>query len=146
MSRAVRFLAIVIALATAGVARGAETVPDTLPGVEKDYSIVTPLVYSTELARSVSFGRANKLTLPEADGQSQVVEGETLAKTKVQYKETKAGDLNPRTRTKEFRELPVVAGQVYGLVNVRTNGDRILVATMDEKDYSWQRKVFQSRF
>ena len=42
MSRAVRFLAIVIALATAGVARGAETVPDTLPGVEKDYSIVTP--------------------------------------------------------------------------------------------------------
>ena len=113
--------------------------------MEED-SIVTPLVSSTELAQeasSSSVAQENELTLPEADGQSQVVEGETLAKTKVQYKETKAASQSANS-AKEFRELPVVAGQPAG--QRADNGDRILVATMDEKDYSWQRKVFRSRF
>jgi hypothetical protein len=40
----------------------------------------------------------------------------------------------------------VVAGLVYGLVNVRTDGQRILCAVMNESDGSFQTEVVESRF
>jgi hypothetical protein len=40
----------------------------------------------------------------------------------------------------------VVAGLIYGLVNVRTDGEKILCATLNEKDNTWQVKTFLSRF
>lgn len=66
--------------------------------------LVSPLIYSTELARSVKIGR-------------------------------QAGS---NTR--------IVAGLVYGLVNVRTDGQRILCATLDEKDRDWRIDTTRSRF
>jgi len=39
-----------------------------------------------------------------------------------------------------------VAGLIYGLVNVRTDGETILCATLNEKDNTWQIKRFTSRF
>jgi len=121
--------------------------------IEND-EIVTPLVYATEMARSVSFGRPVKLTIPfPADPPTnppttspKEVAGELLDKTSVEYEETKAGDLHPRKRTRSMKDRLIVAGLVYGLVNVRTDGDRILCATMNEKDYSWNIRAFQSRF
>lgn len=35
---------------------------------------------------------------------------------------------------------------IYGLVNVRTDGEKILCAVMNEKDHSWQVKTITSRF
>ena len=39
-----------------------------------------------------------------------------------------------------------MAGLIYGLVNVRTDGEKILCATLNEKDNTWQVKKFTSRF
>jgi hypothetical protein len=35
---------------------------------------------------------------------------------------------------------------IYGLVNVRTDGERILCATLNEKSSSWDCAEFISRF
>jgi len=40
----------------------------------------------------------------------------------------------------------VVGGLIYGLINVRTNGDKILCATLDESSSKWRIKSFDSRF
>lgn len=66
--------------------------------------LLTPLIYSTELARSL----------------------------KIEH----GGPGKPN----------VVAGLVYGLVNVRTDGHRILCATRDEKDRRWRVATTHSRF
>jgi hypothetical protein len=39
----------------------------------------------------------------------------------------------------------IVAGLIYGLVNVRTDGEKVLCATLNEKDNSWQVKTLTSR-
>ena len=44
------------------------------------------------------------------------------------------------------RHALVVGGLIYGLVNVRTDGDKILCATLDEKDNKWRIETFHSRF
>ena len=104
---------------------------------------MTPLVYSTEIARSVSLGVPIELAIP---GNPTALKGAAFRDSKLSYEETKAGDLNPRTRSKKIGDTLVVAGLVYGLVNVRSDGDRILCATMNEKDYSWNIKELRSRF
>lgn len=117
----------------------------TLDGDE----VVTPLVYSTELARSISLGRPTGVTIDRAapDGSSALtLGGRDLQRVTVQYEETKPGELNPRKRSRRLAGGRIVAGLVYGLVNVRTDGHRILTATMNEGDGSWTAKTFSSRF
>ena len=67
-----------------------------------DDELVSPLIFSTELARSVKIDRS--------DG------------------------------------IRKVAGLVYGLVNVRTDGRKILCATRDEQTLGWRIDVTKSRF
>ena len=45
-----------------------------------------------------------------------------------------------------MRNSFVVAGMVYGLVNVRTDGHTILRATLNEGDQKWTIKTFKTRF
>ena len=40
----------------------------------------------------------------------------------------------------------VVHSTTYGLVNVRTDGRKILCATMNEKKDTWDVETFESRF
>lgn len=108
----------------------------------EDDEIVTPLVYSTEIARSYSIG---KLTHIELDG-SNMLDGNVLGKTKLHYEETKAGDLRSSKRYRRASGTYLVTGLVYGLVNVRTDGQRIQTATLNEADASWSVKNFRSRF
>jgi beta-lactamase superfamily II metal-dependent hydrolase len=110
-----------------------------------DDHLVTPLVYSTELARSINLGKPTKMTVPGNSGAT-VVEGGALAAVKVEAKVTKAGDLQPTTVTKALGDTYLVAGLIYGLVNVRTDGAKILCATLNEKDNTWQVASFTSRF
>lgn len=111
-----------------------------------DGELRSPLIYSTELARSISLGRPTRLDVPGEDGAVATVVGSRLAGTTVTYEETKAGDLHARTRAKTMGQTSIVAGIVYGLVNVRTDGTKLLCATMNEKDYSWDVKEIESRF
>jgi hypothetical protein len=62
------------------------------------------------------------------------------------YTETAAGDLRPRKANRRLKDLYVVGGIIYGLVNVRTDGSKILCATMNEKNGTWDVKTFESRF
>ncbi|MCP4661747.1 MAG: hypothetical protein GY856_40615 [bacterium] len=109
--------------------------------------IHTPLVYSTELARSVSLGEPISMTVRGESGEEESrLEDEALRRIDIEFAETKAGDLRPRVRRKRLANALVVAGVIYGLVNVRTDGDRILCATMDEKDGKWKVNTIHSRF
>jgi hypothetical protein len=40
----------------------------------------------------------------------------------------------------------IVDGIIYSLVNVRTDGNRVLCATLNEKESKWDWEVFESRF
>lgn len=107
--------------------------------------IVTPLVYSTELARSINLGKPTKVTIT-GDGETTTIEADKLNTIKIESKVTKAGDMKPTTVKKQLDQMNIVAGLIYGLVNVRTDGETILCATMNEKDNTWQVKKVKSRF
>jgi beta-lactamase superfamily II metal-dependent hydrolase len=107
--------------------------------------IVTPLVYSTELARSVNLGHPVKLTVDDPDGDTVLGESELRSVT-IDSEVTKAGDLRPSVVRRRLSSTYVVAGLIYGLVNVRTDGETILCATLNEKDRTWQTRKLTSRF
>lgn len=114
--------------------------------VEQD-RIVTPLVYSTEIARSVQLGRPQRLTVPgPAGGKGQSYGAAELAPIKLEASVTRPGDLKPGTQTRSLGSTLIVAGLIYGLVNIRSDGHKILCATLNEKDHSWQVRSFVSRF
>lgn len=108
----------------------------------KDDKIQTPLIYSTEISRSYKIGQPFKLKLKDATAL-QYTPANVMDVT---YKETNAGDLNPATKTKTFWDKKIVGGIIYGLVNVRTDGNKILCATMSEKSNEWDIKEFETRF
>ena len=113
----------------------------------KNDEILTPLVYSTEISRSVRIGTPKKFTLSgfqDANG-NDLVESD-LFKVKADYEVVTAGALQPEKRDGLMAFRKVVDGVRYGLVNVRTDGNEILCATMNEKDSSWEYEVFESRF
>lgn len=113
--------------------------------VVKD-EIVTPLVYSTELARSVLLGSPTAISIPRAGGQPITSSGKELAASTIEYSFRKPGALRPQKAQRRFDGACVVAGLIYGLVNVRTDGETILTATMNEGDATWAIKSFESRF
>tara|TARA_R110002049_G_scaffold247690_6_gene422218 strand:+ start:12262 stop:13746 length:1485 start_codon:yes stop_codon:yes gene_type:complete len=111
-----------------------------------DDVVVTPLVYSTELARSTSLGTVTKVETSVVGQPEQTISGPRLKDVKITYKVKMAGDRNPRTRSRSISSKPVVAGLIYGLVNVRTDGKTVLCATLDEKKNVWNYKTFEARF
>lgn len=111
----------------------------------KDDRLLSPLVYSTELSRSLELGRVVEVHWEE-DGGTKVAQGAGLADVHAKTKVTNAGDLNARSVTRTLDKAHIVTGLVYGLVNVRTDGERILCATLNENTSSWQVKVLKARF
>ncbi len=102
--------------------------------------LLTPLVYTTALARGIELGFPKRLeTLDAAGAVADTMSGQSLYRTALHLTKTK------RTQVKLGAAM-VVGGLVYGLVNVRTDGDKILCATMNEHDGSWRIKTFRSRF
>jgi hypothetical protein len=109
--------------------------------------IVSPLIYSTELCHSVKLGRpvAAQVPNPSGNGTHDVAE-QDLNKIDVTLRETNAGQRRPKKKNRKLGTSRVVSGIIYGLVNVRTDGDRILCATMNEAKHTWEIKVLTSRF
>ena len=107
---------------------------------DDDDDVVTPLVYSTELARSIDLGFPTKLEEKDASGTvTDTLSGLALKRASLHISKAK------RKKVKMGSAL-VVGGLIYGLVNVRTDGDKILCATLDERDNDWRIKTFSSRF
>jgi beta-lactamase superfamily II metal-dependent hydrolase len=110
----------------------------------EDDRLATPLVYSTEISRSVRMGRLRQIVAPGVG-----LAGDRLpaaAEGTVEYDEMRVGDLRARKGSRRLAGTYIVAGVVYGLVNVRSDGDRILCATLNEKSSSWDCAGFESRF
>lgn len=106
-------------------------------------AIVSPLIYSTELARSLKLARATSLAVSTPGADDLVMKGDALAKATVTLP-AKAGAR--RVPTRRLDRAQIVSDLIYGLVNVRTDGDRIVCATRSEADYGWQIKSLRSRF
>ncbi len=104
-------------------------------------SVVTPLIYSTEIARSYRLGSPYELV--KMDDNSLIKKTE---KINVRYEEKNSGDLQASKKEKDLWGRKIVSGIVYGLVNVRTDGEKILCATMSEIDGDWDVRTFNTRF
>jgi len=106
------------------------------------HRLKAPLVYSTEVARSCSFKKIDQLRRygdaqqwgPEQEKPVETVSGEkTMQKWRVV--------LDRKSKSSDAQQ-PVSAARVlhdviYGLVNVRTDGKRLLFAVRNEGDHSW---------
>ncbi|TBN06768.1 hypothetical protein EYD45_02470 [Hyunsoonleella flava] len=115
--------------------------------IEND-EMVTPLIYSTEISRSLRMGDPYEVKQDDYEtpnGDIDIVLTDE-AKTKVRYYRTASGALRPSKKIKSMNRLKVVDGIVYGLVNVRTDGNKILCATLNEGKRKWEVKSFTSRF
>jgi hypothetical protein len=97
--------------------------------------LVTPLIYITELARSVELGKLAEVNRIDATtGTATAVDVSDLkATTKV----IKAGDRNPVTVKRSVKGSRLATKTVYGLINVRTDGKKILCAALNEKESTW---------
>jgi hypothetical protein len=106
-------------------------------GVDEKENLLPPLVYSTELARSVKLAQAASLRV-DVDRDEQ-----TPPKTFYpHHAEVKAKGSNEKYGSMEDTYLSTYL--VYGLVNVRTDGQHILCATMEEKGDDFDVVVFQA--
>ena len=93
----------------------------------------------TKALGSVRIGDPRKF---EVNGEEQ----DDLSQLKILYERTPSGALNPEKKVKTLDQLRVIDGVVYGLVNVRTDGNKIICATLNEGKYKWEIKEFLSRF
>lgn len=106
----------------------------------KDDELVTPLIYCTELGRSVDLGFPKKLNERDSSGSvTSSLTGAALDRSSLEITKAKKDEV-------KFEEAMVVGGLIYGLINVRTNGEKILCATLDESSSAWRIKTFNSRF
>lgn len=107
--------------------------------LQKD-ELLTPLIYSTELARSVDLGSPVKIEEKDTSGKVvNTISGQALKRSLLYIEKAKKKKI-------PLGKAMVVGGLIYGLVNVRTDGNKILCATLDEKDNDWRIKSFFSRF
>jgi beta-lactamase superfamily II metal-dependent hydrolase len=133
---------------------------------EQKDELITPLVYSTEVERSIAIGRCawmETLGYPHDSGFFDLrvyardgrhlprewqddVESKRQTTSRVYYEETKSGAIAPSKRDRTFLGAYVVSGVVYGLVNVRTDGETIVCATMNDARRGWNLHAFSARF
>jgi len=115
--------------------------------IEND-EMITPLIYSTEISRSVRIGDPYQVVSKDVQIRDEFVDVVLTdeQKTKIAYKRVASGQLRPSDKVKSMNRLKVIDGIVYGLVNVRTDGDKILCATLNEGKSTWEIKTFNSRF
>jgi beta-lactamase superfamily II metal-dependent hydrolase len=106
----------------------------------KDDKIITPLIYSTEMARSYKLKTPSRLIVPGKKGEEKV-SGAKLKNYKLEIKKS-----SKAVKTLALNDALVVAGLVYGLVNVRTDGEKILCATLSEKDQKWNLRKVEAQY
>lgn len=122
-----------------------------LQKIESD-KLESPLVYITELARSVALGTPTELKWTDANGTEHTVSGDDFKNVEVTCQVTYAGDRSPRTvKMKLQKPNKVVPRQIvewttFGLINVRTDGKELIIAARNETDASWNARVIEGRF
>ena len=102
---------------------------------KKEYSTTPPLIYSTELARStkLAYMKIGKWKDNKSGKERYIHQDDTKIKTQ----ESKA-------KYRSMERMPLASGLVYGLVNIRTDGNHILCATMEESGHDFDVKIFKA--
>jgi hypothetical protein len=95
-----------------------------------------PLVYSTELARSIKLGFVDTLQVKLPGDPDQARIPVEPANAQVFVKEWR--------RSRTLKRTPISTDLIYGLINVRTDGHFVLCATMREKGNDFDVKVFEA--
>ena len=103
--------------------------------VTADGDRMPPLLYSTELARSTKLEFADRV---EVDHDSNVATDRRSFATDQSRIRPKEG------RFRRFHNTPIATNLIYGLVNIRTDGRRILCATLEEAGNEFDIKVFMA--
>jgi len=104
---------------------------------DEENNVMAPLLYSTELARSVKLSYAKKVK----------VDCDKNPNTPMKSLKPSAVKVNATSRANDYRNLqymPMSVDLIYGLVNIRTDGKEILCATMEEKGSDFDIKVFKA--
>ncbi len=109
---------------------------------QKNGVLQTPLVYSTEIARSHKFEHAAQLDLAQPGG-TVTAKGKALEKAVLTFRRKAS---QKKALSRKVSDAYVLTDLVYGLVNVRTDGSKVLCATRNESDLSWEIKSIASRF
>ena len=114
---------------------------------EKDDRLVTPLVLSTELSRSIALGKVNQVDrLNDQDQVIEEIKGDQLERCKARYKVTMSGDRNPQSKSAKINKRRVAHRTTYGLINIRTDGTTIMCAALNEKEFKWNVTTLKARF
>jgi beta-lactamase superfamily II metal-dependent hydrolase len=106
--------------------------------VDDEHRVLPPLVYSTELARSVKLAHATSVRV-ELDGGAGGPKTETVPSRDAAIKAP-----GERQFFQPLEQTPLGTDLVYGLVNVRTDGTHVLCATMEEQAGDFDVKVFRA--
>lgn len=101
-----------------------------------DGAEMPPMVYSTEVARSVELGYASKVRI-DPDG-SGPLPSKTYPTSKAEFTATGL------RRYRSLRSTPVAVDLIYGLINIRTDGDLILCAVMKESGKTFDKHLFKA--
>lgn len=103
-------------------------------GVTAEGNRLPPLLYSTELARSVKLSYA----------ESVQIRRERFWPIRYAVNDTEVRPERGPGWYLPLVQLPVSTDLIYGLVNVRTDGEHILCATMEEQGAEFDVKVFRA--
>lgn len=111
-------------------------------------TIKSPLIFSTEIARSIRIGIpiSGKANIPSDNNPANDISIPNINDLKLTYRRGDAGDLRKEEKTKKLNRLTLIDGIVYGLVNIRTDGKKILFGIRKEKGKGWETDVLYSRF
>ena len=83
----------------------------------------------------------------EVNGEEIEVSLDPSDKAVFHYEVVFSGDLNAAKKKRTYRDgARLVDNITCGLVNVRTDGKKILCATLNEKRNKWEIETFMSRF
>ena len=100
--------------------------------------LITPLVYSLQTVYDVNLGSPKKLEIRDSAGNVlDTFSGAALNRARL--------EVTGPTPSVRLGHARVVTGQNFGMVSVRTDGDRILCATLNESG-TWNVNTFRARF
>ncbi len=117
--------------------------------VRTGHPIKAPLIYNTEMARSYGFGRTERLVeynQPQQWGHPTGEEQNRLGSTRVSRSRVVLDTDNDDdfSENQPLASALIVDNLVYGLVNIRTDGRRLLFAVRNESDATWQIETLEA--
>ncbi len=95
-----------------------------------------PMVYSTELARSIELNHATRAKVRGEESGDRFRD--------VDVSDIQVATEDTVTKYRKLKDAYISTGLIYGLVNIRTDGKNILCATMKESGTEFDCRIFQA--